>query len=102
MNTRHTNVFPDYAVNTSSVQVYHAFPEFLWSSNGRRSKSPVKWTNSHVQRQLVGHSIDSDNERVMRSRLNDTNISEALIIVFSLWEQAGHSERNAVERNLIM
>ena len=44
--------------------------------------NPVKWTNSHVQRQLVGHSIDSDNERVMRSRLNDTNISEACIIVF--------------------
>ena len=55
---------------------------FLWSSYGRRSKSPVKWTNSHVQRQLVGYSIDSDNERVMLSRLNDTNISEACIIVF--------------------
>ena len=44
--------------------------------------SPVKWINSHVQRQLVEYSIDSDNERVMRSRLNDTNISEARIIVF--------------------
>ena len=62
----------------------------------------MKWTNSHVQRQLVGYSIDSDNERVMRSRLNDTKHFRSVHHRFSLWEQAGHSERNAVERNLMM
>ena len=67
-------------LNTSGVQVYRTVPVFLWSSNERRSTSPVKWTNSHLQRELAGYSIDSDHERVMRSRLNDANISEACII----------------------
>ena len=69
-------------LNTSGVQVYRTVPMVLWSSNGRRSRSPVKWTNSHLQRQLVGCSIDSDHERAMRNRLDDANTSEACIIHF--------------------
>ena len=49
----------------------------------------MKWTNSHVQRQLVENSIDSDNECVMRSRLNDTNISEACIRVSEITRISG-------------
>ena len=69
-------------LNTSGVQVYRTILVFLWSSNGRRIKSPVKWTNSHCQCQLVGDSFDSDHERAMRNRLDDANTSEACIIDF--------------------
>ena len=50
---------------------------------------------------VVGYSIDSDNERVMRSRLNDTKHFRIVHHRFSHWEQAEHSERNAVERILM-
>ena len=69
-------------LNTSGVQVYRTVPVFLWSSSVRRSRSPVKWTKSHHQRQLVCYSVDSDHERAMRNTLNDANTSEACIIDF--------------------